>query len=96
MQDTCQLMARKALKYMCHMFDWHLGSTPMKYFPPLDRSRPAEAARIRNLEALGSIEDDPTVVAMSDYLLSLDDLCDMLNQRVKALIKRRNPGIPLA
>lgn len=86
MKDTCQLVARKALKYLCHMFDWHLGSTPMKYFPPLDRSRPAWMARIRNLEGLGSTEDDPTIVAMSGYLLSLDDLCDQLNQRVNTLV----------
>jgi hypothetical protein len=87
MQDTVQLVARKALKYLCQMFEWHLGSTPMKYFPPLDRNRPAWAARIRNLGST-TTEKDPTVVAMSGYLLSLDDLCDQLHQRVKDLIQR--------
>ena len=33
MPDTIQLVARKALRYLCQMFEWHLGSTPMKYFP---------------------------------------------------------------
>ena len=33
MPDTIQLAARKALRYLCQMFEWHLGSTPMKYFP---------------------------------------------------------------
>ena len=33
MTDTIQLAARKALRYLCQMFEWHLGSTPMKYFP---------------------------------------------------------------
>src|SRR6185503_4025484 len=60
----------------------------MKYFPPLDRNRPAWAARIRNLESTAGTEKDPTVVAMSAYLLSLDDLCDQLHQRVKDLIQR--------
>src|SRR6185312_595603 len=74
--------------YLCQMFEWHLGSTPMKYFPQLDRNRPAWAARIRNLESTAGIEKNPTVVAMSCYLLSLDDLCDQLHQRVRDLIHR--------
>jgi hypothetical protein len=52
MQDTCQLAGRKALRYLCHMYDWHLGSTPMKYFPPLDHNHPAWAARIRYVRLL--------------------------------------------
>jgi hypothetical protein len=60
----------------------------MKYFPPLDRSHPAWAARIRNLESPAGTEKNPTVVAMSGYLLSLDDLCDRLHQRVRDLVKR--------
>ena len=87
MPDTSQLVARKALRYLCQMFEWHLGSTPMKYFPPLDRNHPAWAARIRNLESTAGTEKDPTVVAMSAYLLSLDDLCDQLHQSVKDLIQ---------
>jgi hypothetical protein len=69
------------------MFEWHLGSTPMKYFSPLDRNRPAWVARIRNLGST-TTEKDPTIVAMSGYLLSLDNLCDQLHQRVKDLIQR--------
>jgi len=88
MPDTIQLAARKVLRYLCQMFEWHLGSTPMMYFPPLDRSRPAWAARIRNLESPAGTEKNPTVVAMSGYLLSLDDLCDQLHQRVRDLIQR--------
>jgi uncharacterized coiled-coil protein SlyX len=60
----------------------------MKYFPPLDRNRPAWAARIHNLESTTVTEKDPTIVTMSGYLLSLDDLCDQLNRRVRDLIQR--------
>lgn len=88
MQDTCQLAARKALRYLCHMYDWHLGSSPLRYFPPLDRSRPAWAARIRNLGGLGTSKNDPTLVAMSSYSLSQEELCDTLNKRVKYLVAR--------
>jgi hypothetical protein len=87
MQDFVQLAARKALKYLCQMFEWHFGSTPMKYFPPLDHNRPAWAARICNLGST-TTEKDPTIVAMSGYVLSLDNLCDQLHQRVKDLIQR--------
>jgi hypothetical protein len=87
LKDTYQLAARKALRYLCQIFEWQLGCTPMKYFPPLDRNRPAWAARIRNLGTWGlaASEKDPIVVAMSGYLLSLDDLCDMLRERLRVL-----------
>jgi hypothetical protein len=91
LKDTNQLTTCNALWYLCQLFEWHLGSTPMKYFPPLDRNRLAWAAQIRNLGSLGSLkvaEKDLTIVAMSDYLLSLDDLCDQLCQHVRALTHR--------
>jgi hypothetical protein len=44
--DTYQVVARKALKYHSQMYEWHLGSTSMKYFPPLDRNRLAWEARV--------------------------------------------------
>jgi hypothetical protein len=60
----------------------------MRYFPPLDRNRPAWAARIHNLGGLRTSKNDPTLVAMSGYLLSLDELCDSLNKSVKDLVTR--------
>src|ERR1041384_8158629 len=88
LSDTYQLLARKALKYLCQMYEWHLGATPMRYFPPLDRTRPIWEARFRALERLGAQEDDLTVVAMAGYLLALDSLCDLLAQQVRSLIGR--------
>jgi hypothetical protein len=83
--DTYQLVARKALKYLSQMYEWHLGPTSMKYFPPLDRNRPAWKAGVRSLESLASQEDDPTVVAMSRYLLALDELCDLQHDQVRRM-----------
>jgi hypothetical protein len=57
----------------------------MKYFPPLDRNRLAWEARVRSLESLASQEDDPTVVAMSGYLLALDELCDLQHDQVRRM-----------
>jgi hypothetical protein len=38
LSDMYQLVTRKALKYLCQLYEWHLGPTAMKYFPPLDRN----------------------------------------------------------
>jgi uncharacterized coiled-coil protein SlyX len=67
----------------------------MKYFPPLDRNHPAWAARIRNLGST-TTEKDPTIVAMSGYLVSLDDLCEQLHQRVKDLIQRSEKAVDVS
>jgi hypothetical protein len=83
--DTYQLVARKALKYLSQVYEWHLGPTSMKYFPPLDHNRPAWEARVRTLESLASQEDDPTVVAMSGYLLTLDELCYLQHDQVRRM-----------
>jgi hypothetical protein len=86
--DTYQIVARKALKYLSQMYEWHLGSTSMKYFPPLDRNRPALEAKVRALESIASQEDDPTVIAMSEYLLALDEMCDMQHVQVRRMTAR--------
>jgi hypothetical protein len=86
--DTYQLVARKALKYLSQMYEWHLGPTSMKYFPLLDHNRPAWEARIRTLESLTSQEDDPTVIAMSGYLLALDDICERQYVQVRCMTAR--------
>jgi hypothetical protein len=74
--DTFHLVAHKALKCLYQMCESHRGPTSMKYFPPLDRNRPAWEARVRTLEGLGPQEEDSIVMAMASYLLALDSLCD--------------------
>jgi hypothetical protein len=86
--DTYQLVACKALKYLSKMYEWHLGPTSMKYFSPLDRNRPAWEARVRTLKSLAFQEDDPTVIAMSGYLLTLDQLGDLQHDQVSHLVLR--------
>jgi hypothetical protein len=86
--NTYQLVARKALKYLSQMYEWHLGPTSMKYFRPLDRNRSAWEARVQSLESLASQEDDPTVIAMSGYLLALDELCDLRHDQVRRMTAR--------
>jgi hypothetical protein len=40
------------------------------------------------LESLASQEDDPTVIAMSGYLLTLDELCDLQHDQVRRMTAR--------
>jgi hypothetical protein len=76
LQDTYQVAARKALRYLCQIYEKHLGRTPMRFFPPVRKDRPIWLARMKTLEGRGQREDDPTVLHMSAYLLTLDDLYD--------------------
>jgi hypothetical protein len=40
LQDTYQMAARKALRYLCQIYEKHLGRTPMRFFPPVKKNRP--------------------------------------------------------
>jgi hypothetical protein len=73
------------MKYLSQMYEWLLGSNSVKYFPPLDRNRPAWEARVRTLETLASQEDDPTVVAMLGYLLALVEMFDLQHVQVRCM-----------
>ena len=32
-EDTYQVAARKALRYLCQIYEEHVGRTPMRFFP---------------------------------------------------------------
>ena len=38
-QDTYPLAIRKALRYLCQIFERHLAPTPMRFFPPAIRTQ---------------------------------------------------------
>ena len=88
LKDTYQLAARKALRYICQMYEWHTVDTPVRFYPPLDRNRPSWMARVQTLQTLVRREEGPTVAALASYLFALDTLCDQQLQRVQGLIKR--------
>jgi len=75
-EDTYQVAARKALRYLCQIYERQICRTPMRFFPPLVRSSPVWVARMRTLEGAELREDDPTTVFMSDYFLFLDEQYD--------------------
>jgi hypothetical protein len=71
-KDTCQVVARKALRALCQIYEEEVADTLFRFFPPFQRDRPVWMARMRTLEGKQLLEDDPTVVYLTTYLLTLD------------------------
>jgi hypothetical protein len=76
-KDTCQVVARKALRALCQIYE-EVADTPLTFFPPFQRDRPVWMARMRALEGQHLLEDDPSVVYLTAYLLTLDAQYDFL------------------
>jgi hypothetical protein len=90
--DTCQSVARKALKQLCQNYSREIFETPLRYFPPSNKNTPTWRKRLQALSGRDPTEDDPTIVYMVGYLHTLDnhydDLsyhCTHLNSRVESL-----------
>jgi outer membrane murein-binding lipoprotein Lpp len=90
--DTCQGVARKALKQLCQNYSREICETPLRYFPPTNKNTPTWRKRLQALSGRDPTEDDPTIVYMAGYLHTLDthydDLsshCTHLNSRVESL-----------
>jgi hypothetical protein len=72
-QDTYPLAIRKALRYLCRIFEEHLTPMPAKFFPPAIRT-PVWEARMRNLERRRH-EEGP-LYQVATYRAALDQLFD--------------------
>jgi hypothetical protein len=90
--DTCQSVARKALKQLCQNYSREIFETLLRYFPPSNKNTPTWRKRLQALSGRDPTEDDPTIVYMARYLHTLDthydDLsshCTHLNSRVESL-----------
>ena len=77
-KDTCQVVARKALRALCQIYEEEESDTPLRFFPPFQRDRPVWMARMCALEGQQLLEDDPSVVYLTAYLLTLDAQYDFL------------------
>jgi hypothetical protein len=87
-KDTCQVVARKALRALCQIYEEEVADTPLRFFPPFQRNHPVWMARMRALEGQQLLEDDPTVVYLTAYLLTLDARYDFLAQHHRQMIAR--------
>jgi hypothetical protein len=86
--DTYQATAHKAMRYLCQTYEKPLARTPMRFFPPRERNRPVWRTRMDILQGRYSLEDDPTVVFMTTYLLALDEQYDKQASELKKCIHR--------
>jgi hypothetical protein len=84
-RDTYPLALRKALRYLCWIYEEHLVSTPMRYFPPAIRTLVWQA-RMRNLEQRRHQED--LLYHVVAYLVSLDKLFDDQAKHLREQISR--------
>jgi hypothetical protein len=87
-KDTCQVVTRKALRALCQIYEEEVADTPLSFFPPFQRDRPVWMARMRALEGKQLLEDDPTVMHLTTYLLTLDAQYDFLARHHRQMIAR--------
>jgi hypothetical protein len=85
-KDTCQVVARKALRALCQIYEEEVADTLLRFFLPLQRNHPIWMARMRALEGQQLLEDDPTVVYLTAYLLTLDAQYDFLARHHRQMI----------
>jgi hypothetical protein len=87
-KDTCQVVARKALRALCQIYEEEVADTLLRFFPPFQRDHPVWMVRMRALEGQQLLEDDPTVVYLTTYLLTLDAQYDFLARHHCQMIAR--------
>jgi hypothetical protein len=87
-KDTSQVVARKALRALCQIYEEEVADTLLRFFPPFQRNRPVWMARMRALEGQQLLEDDPSVVYLTAYLLTLDAQYDLLARHHRQMIAR--------
>jgi hypothetical protein len=87
-KDTCQVVARKALRALCQIYEEEVADTLLRFFPPFQRDRPVWMARMHALEVQQLLKDDPTVVYLTAYLLTLDAQYDFLARHHRQMIAR--------
>jgi hypothetical protein len=84
---TCQVVAHKALRALCQIYE-EVADTPLRFFPPFQRNRPVWMARMRALVRQQLLEDDPSVMYLTAYLLTLDAQYDFLARHHCQMIVR--------
>jgi hypothetical protein len=86
--DTYQVVARKALRHLCQIYEQPIARTPMRFFPPLDKNRRVWRARMEALQGRDVQEDNPTVVHLTMYLLALDEQYDRQASELRECLRQ--------
>ena len=74
--DTYQVVAHKAPRHLCQIYEEPIARTPMKFFPPLEKNRRVWRARMEALQGWDAQEDSPTMVHLATYLIAQDEQYD--------------------
>jgi hypothetical protein len=86
--DTYQVVAHKALRHLCQIYEEPIARTPMRFFPPRDKNRLVWEARMVALQVLEAQEDDPVVAHLTAYLLALDEQYDRQALELRKALRR--------
>jgi len=81
-KDTCHLAAREALRTLCSVYQEEVGTTPMKFFPPLYKYQQEWKDRVQALREQRHNED-PTIAYLALYLLALDERYDKIAAQLR-------------
>jgi hypothetical protein len=76
------------LRALYQIYEEEVADTPLRFFLPFQRNRPVWMARMRALEGHQLLEDDPIVVYLTAYLLTLDAQYDFLARHHPQMIAR--------
>jgi hypothetical protein len=87
-RDTYQVVARKELRALSQIYEVEVSDTPLRFFPPFQRDHPIWMAGMRALEGQQLLENDPRVVYLTAYLLTLDAQSDFLARHHRQMIAR--------
>jgi hypothetical protein len=66
------------LRALCQIYEEEVVSTLLRFFLPFQRNHPVWMPRMRALEGQQLLQDDPSVVYLTAYLLTLDAQYDFL------------------
>jgi hypothetical protein len=86
-KDTCHLVAREALRTLCSVYREEVGTTPMRFFPPLHKTHQEWKTRVQALREQRH-SGDPTTAYLALYLLALDEKCDKIVAQLRKTTMR--------
>jgi hypothetical protein len=92
-KDICHLMAREALRTLCSVYRDEVGTTPMRFFPPLIKTHQEWKDRVQVLREQRH-SGDPTTAYLALYLLALDEKYDKVVAQLRKQPSERRKQKP--
>ncbi|WVZ90212.1 hypothetical protein U9M48_036534 [Paspalum notatum var. saurae] len=86
-RDACHMAAREMLRVLSSTYRSLSRTSPMMFFPPVNKNTPRWVQRVSDLPRMKTAED-PTVAYLALYLHALDDEHDKLTLLYRKLEAR--------